>query len=160
MGAFWKQLFKAQGTTLSMSSSYHPQSDGQTENHNKTIEMYLRCFSYANLKKWVSFLPWAQLWYNTSFHHSLGMTPSQAVFGRLPPSIIRYKLQPSDPLSLQENLKAWDQLLTQLRHHLFKSQNYMKQQADKHRRDVQLQVGDFALVKLQPYRQHSVALHK
>ncbi|WVZ21224.1 hypothetical protein V8G54_008546 [Vigna mungo] len=113
MGAFWKQMFKAQGTTLSMSSSYDPQSDGQTENLNRTIEMYLRCFIYDNPKKWISFLPWAQLWYNTSFHHNLGMTPFQAVFGRLPQSIIRYELQPSYPLSLQEILKARNQLLTQ-----------------------------------------------
>lgn len=36
----------------------------------------------------------------------------------------------------------------------------MKQNADKKRRDCQLEVGDLALVKLQPYRQHSVALRK
>lgn len=46
ISSFWQLLFKAQGTTLSMSSSYHPQSDGQTENLNKTLEMYLRCFVY------------------------------------------------------------------------------------------------------------------
>ena len=36
----------------------------------------------------------------------------------------------------------------------------MKMQAYKKRRDFQLEVGDLALVKLQPYRQHSVALRK
>ena len=46
ISSFWQQLFKAQGTTLAMSSSYHPQSDGQTENLNKTLEMYLRCFVF------------------------------------------------------------------------------------------------------------------
>lgn len=43
--AFWKHLFKASGTTLAMSSAYHPQSDGQTEAVNKCVEMYLRCFA-------------------------------------------------------------------------------------------------------------------
>lgn len=64
IATFWQNLFKAQG----MTSSYHPQSDGQTENLNKTLEMYLRCFIFYNPKKWVSMLPWAQFWYNTSFH--------------------------------------------------------------------------------------------
>ena len=68
IATFWQNLFKAQGTTLAMTSSYHPQSDGQTENLNKTLEMYLRCFIFYNPKKWVSMLPWAQFWYNTSFH--------------------------------------------------------------------------------------------
>lgn len=34
---FWQHLFKAMGTTLSMSSSYHPQTDGQSEALNKCL---------------------------------------------------------------------------------------------------------------------------
>lgn len=43
---FWKQLFKLQGTALNMSSSYHAQTDGQSEVRNKTLEMYLKCFCF------------------------------------------------------------------------------------------------------------------
>lgn len=46
--AFWQHLFKLQGTTLAMSSAYHPQSDGQSEVLNKCVEMYLRCFTFEN----------------------------------------------------------------------------------------------------------------
>ena len=59
MSQFWQQLFKMQGTTLSMSSAYHPQSDGQSEVVNKTLEMYLRCFCFDNPKSWLKMLPWA-----------------------------------------------------------------------------------------------------
>ncbi|WVY90886.1 hypothetical protein V8G54_036400 [Vigna mungo] len=50
ISSFWQHLFKSQGTTLAMGSAYHPQSDGQMENLNKTLEMYLRCYVYENPK--------------------------------------------------------------------------------------------------------------
>ena len=65
-----------------------------------------------------------------------------------------------DPVSVQETLNPRNQVLHQLKNHLLKSQNYMKMQADKRRKNIQLMVGDLVLVKLQPYRQHSVALRK
>jgi hypothetical protein len=58
--AFWKQLFKLQGTTLAMSTSYHPQMDGQSEAINKCLEMYLRCFTFDNPKGWYKILVWAE----------------------------------------------------------------------------------------------------
>jgi len=143
-----------------MSSSYHPQSDGQTENLNKTLEMYLGCFVFDNPKTWYAALPWAQFWYNTSFHHSIHMTPFKAVFGRDPPTVIPYQRDSSDSLSLQESLLTRDALIQHLKATLCKAQNYMKIQADKRRRNFQLAIGDYALVKLQPYRQHSVQLRK
>jgi len=105
-------------------------------------------------------LPWAQFWYNSSHHQSLGMTPFQAVFGRLPPSISPYIEDGRDPSQLRDSLKQRDQLLSQLKANLLKAQHYMKMQADRKRRDLQFKEGDLVLVKLQPYRQHSVTLRK
>ena len=43
-GKFWRVFFKKVGTSLNMSSSYHPQNDGQIEVVNKFLESYLHCF--------------------------------------------------------------------------------------------------------------------
>lgn len=47
---FWRELFILQGATLKLSSSYQPQTDGQTEIVNKCPEHYLRCFSRESPK--------------------------------------------------------------------------------------------------------------
>ncbi|WVZ24525.1 hypothetical protein V8G54_003069 [Vigna mungo] len=94
---FWQHLFKLSGTTLNMSTAYHPQSDGQSEALNKCLEMYLRCYTYASPKEWVKFLPWAEFWYNTAYHHSSGMTPFKVVYGREPPQLIQYSVTSYDP---------------------------------------------------------------
>lgn len=49
-----------QGKNLTKTSAYHLQSDNQTENLNKTLEMYLRCFVFDHPKDWLNMLPWTQ----------------------------------------------------------------------------------------------------
>ena len=39
---FWRAFWTSLGSTLNMSAAYHPESDGQTENANKTLEIMLR----------------------------------------------------------------------------------------------------------------------
>ena len=58
--ASWKELFRLQGTTLKMSTSYRPQTDGQTKIVKKSLENYLRCFAYDRPKQWINWLPWAE----------------------------------------------------------------------------------------------------
>ncbi|KAK4394459.1 Transposon Ty3-I Gag-Pol polyprotein [Sesamum angolense] len=63
-GVFWTELFKLLGSKLSMSSSYHPQSNGQTECFNSMLEEYLRHFVRGTQKNWVKLLDAAQLCFN------------------------------------------------------------------------------------------------
>jgi transposase InsO family protein len=80
----WQELFRLSGTTLKMSSSYHPQTDGQTERVNQCLETFLRSFVHACPSKWSPWLSLAEFWYKTSFHSSLGSSPFEVMYGRLP----------------------------------------------------------------------------
>lgn len=92
--SFLRHLCRLQGTSLHMSSAYHPQTDGQSEAVNKCLEMYLRCFVYDKPKAWANYLGWAELWYNTATHTSTGITLFRAVYGRDPPPFFVILRQP------------------------------------------------------------------
>ena len=55
--SFWTQVFKKLGTTLSMSSTDHPQSDGHTERVNQISEDMLQAYIGAKPTKWERYLP-------------------------------------------------------------------------------------------------------
>jgi transposase InsO family protein len=86
-GHFWIELFSCLGTQLAHSSSYHPQSDGQTEIVNKFLEGYLHFFVSNKQTQWFKWLPLAEWWYNTSFHNATKITPFMALYGYHHPSI-------------------------------------------------------------------------
>lgn len=143
------------GTKLKMSSAYHPQSDDQSEIVNRCLEQYLRSFVQQWPRKWHSFLPWAEFWYNSTFHASTGMTPYQTLYGRPPPSLPKYFDGSTSVHDVEQNLLTCDELLLQLKHHLATATNRMKQITNKKRRDVSFQEGDMVFLRLQPYRQSS-----
>lgn len=82
------------------------------------------------------------------------------MYGRDPPQLLRSKGSTTDPPDLQILLSQRNDLLQQLQRNLHKAQQHMKFYADKGRRSLEFQIGDQVLVKLQPYRQNSIALRK
>lgn len=157
---FWQHLFSKMGTTIQLSTAYHPQSDGQTEALNKCLEMYLCCFTSDNHGNWVDLLPWAEYWYNTSYQTSAGMTPFRVLYGRDPPGLVPYTAVGDDHPLISQWLSQREKILSQLKRNLLKAQIRMKNNADKKRSEVAFTEGDWVFVKLQPYRQNSVLLRR
>ncbi|KAE8676551.1 hypothetical protein F3Y22_tig00111584pilonHSYRG00153 [Hibiscus syriacus] len=87
---FWQEFFKLSASKLILSSTYHPQTDGQTEVVNHCVEQYLRCFVHQLPRKWSNYLVWAEYWYNTIYHAPTKITPYQDLYGRLPPLLPAY----------------------------------------------------------------------
>lgn len=85
---FLKELFKAMGTKLAYSSSYHPQYDGQSKILNQSLECYLRYLSFQYPYSWAKWLFLAKWWYNTSHHNALKISPFEALNGYQPSSLV------------------------------------------------------------------------
>jgi hypothetical protein len=100
--SFWKELFKLTNTILLTSTAYYHQIDGQSERVNQCLEMFLRCSVHNNPRKWKSWLPLAEFWYNTSFHTSLGCTPFKALYGYDPHMATTPMLPQTKNISVQE----------------------------------------------------------
>jgi transposase InsO family protein len=79
---FWEQLQNTLGTKLIRSSTYHPQTDGQTERVNQILEDMLRACVLQYDKHWDKCLPLAEFLYNNSYQTSLKMAPFEALYGR------------------------------------------------------------------------------
>jgi hypothetical protein len=71
--------------SLHFSTTYHPESDSQTERVNQCLEKYLQCMAFSKPKKWVDWLPTAEWWYNCSYHTTIKMSPFQALYEYSPP---------------------------------------------------------------------------
>jgi hypothetical protein len=87
---FWQELFKLKGNKFHLNTSYHPETDGQTEIVKKCLETYLMCFPLERKNQWAQWLPLVEWWYNTSYHTTIYMTHFEVVYGKNSPSVLSY----------------------------------------------------------------------
>ncbi|GJS71229.1 putative reverse transcriptase domain-containing protein [Tanacetum coccineum] len=78
---FWQSLQEALGTRLDMSTTYHPQTDGQSERTIQTLEDMLRVCVFDFGKGWDRHLPLVEFSYNNSYHTSIKAAPFKALYG-------------------------------------------------------------------------------
>ncbi|KAK2970043.1 hypothetical protein RJ640_014983 [Escallonia rubra] len=150
-GNFWTELFKLFGSQLSMSSSYHPESDGQMERFNSMLEEYLRHFVSATQKNWVKLLDVAQLCFNSRKSSSTGKSAFEIVNGQQPllPHTVNVPNAGKSPRAISFS-EEWRQNIDLAHSYLEKAARRMKKHADKNRRSQEFNVGDKVMVKLLP----------
>ncbi|GJP48726.1 hypothetical protein CLOM_g8005 [Closterium sp. NIES-68] len=142
---FWKELMSLLGTKLAMSSAYHPQTDGQTERLNQIVEQLLRAACKDEISKWDLHLPVLEFAYNNATHAATGQTPFFLCYGRHP-------LTPQKPTASATVQPAHDfiatmhQLWDRTHRRLLDIQQEQKRQADRHRNDHTITVGDQVLL--------------
>ncbi|GKA63202.1 putative reverse transcriptase domain-containing protein, partial [Tanacetum coccineum] len=79
---FWRSFQKALGTDISISTAYHPETDGQSEKTIQTLEDMLRACVIDFGKGWVKHLPLAEFSYNNSYHASIKAAPYEALIDK------------------------------------------------------------------------------
>ena len=75
---FWKSLLQSMGTQLNFSTTYHPETDGQTERVNQVLEDMLRMYVMDQQNQWEKYLPLVEFAYNNSYHSSIQELPSKS----------------------------------------------------------------------------------
>jgi len=105
---------------------------------------------------WATFLPWAEYWYNNSFHGATQCTPFEVVYDRSPPSLARFVPRETMVEAVEQDLRNWDEALDQLKFHLRRAHDRMSHFANRHRRPSPIKIGDMVYLKIRPHRQLSM----
>ena len=145
------ELIKQIGSTHLYSTPYHPQSNGQIERYNSTMDAKIAALSNIQKTNWDDQLPFVTFNYNTSIHSSTKQIPFEMMYGRSP--ILPFDFQ-EDNVNISydnEHVKKLNQFLTKLNEeakiNIIKNQERYKQHYDTNRSDPSYNTGDLVLVK-------------
>lgn len=138
-----KGLTKAVGMEQAMSTSFHPQTDGQTERMNQTLETYLRIHCSEEGEDWVQLLPTAQMAINSSHNEDVQTTPDELLHGKaLRQELVSSTSNPAAQTFVNKMKNNWDKARARIQ----KAKEKVKERVDKSRRNHDIQKGDKVLL--------------
>lgn len=135
----WTSLFQKLGCRLNVSTAYHPQTDGQTERTNRTLEQLLRCYVHPLHDDWAHYLPVVEFAYNSHLSASTKATPFAANLGYEPdtPATLQLPPEPTDGDFLSK-IKSLHQLA---KSNVEQAHDYQAKYANKRRLPHPFEVG-------------------
>lgn len=144
---FWKTFMHLLGTQLNMSTAYHPQTDGQTERANRTIEDMLRGFVGPRQDDWCIYLSLIEFAYNNSLQASTLHTPFFLNHGRHPITPLSSAVPKHSPNPAVTNfVEELQNALRSAKSNISSAQQRQKSYADRKRKDHSFKVGDQVLL--------------
>jgi hypothetical protein len=146
--AFWTTLFKEWGTKLAMSTAYHPQTDGQSERANRTLEEMLRSYVSKNHDDWDVHLPTLEFALNNTRNPSTGRTPFELNYGFHPrvPATFANPLVATPNSDVNTCVRHMRQLVDWTRAALTKAAETQRRYSDRRRTQATFAVGDLVLL--------------
>ncbi|KAJ9526612.1 hypothetical protein QJQ45_017610 [Haematococcus lacustris] len=171
---FWQQLFAKTGTHLNISTANHPQTDGQTERANRTLEDMLRNYVSPHHTDWDNHLTAAEFAYNASVQASTGYSPFMLNSGQEPHTPLSLAVHTAAPVPVtpatSETATAFLQRMATniaaASQHLVKAQQRQVKHANAQRQDHKFAVGDMVYIcvsfftHMRPATQTAGAAHK
>jgi hypothetical protein len=147
----WKALALLFESRLALSTSKHPQMDGQTEVMNQNLETMLQAYVHADQKDWSNWLDTLQLAYNNATHSSHKSTPAQLLLGYKPRTPLDFLAE--SRVALTNPHPFLKSRITELIAHREAARDALQRNADKQafqfdkgRRNPNLSVGDEVLI--------------
>nr|GEW81735.1 reverse transcriptase domain-containing protein [Tanacetum cinerariifolium] len=141
---------KALGTRLDLSTTYHPETDGQSERTIQTLEDMLRACAMDFGGNWDTHLPLVEFSYNNSYHSSIKYAPFKALCGRRCRTPIAWTEVGEGKLLGPEIVQETTDKIVQIKERLKVARDRQKSYADKRRKLLEFSIGDKVLHKVSP----------
>ncbi|GKE67569.1 putative reverse transcriptase domain-containing protein [Tanacetum coccineum] len=139
---FWRSLQNALGTSLDMSTAYHPQTNGQSKRTIQSLEDMLRACAIDFGKGWVNHLPLVEFSYNNSYHASIKVVPFEALYDRKCRSPICWAKVGEVQLTGLEIVQETTEKIVQIKQRMQVARDRQKSYTDLKRKPMEFQVGD------------------
>ena len=140
---FTRHLLKRLDIEGNRSTAYHPQSDGQTERVNQTLEQYLRIYCDYQQDDWYQLLPLAEFVYNNSQNTSTRVSPFFANYGYHPRCSVTVAIPEHTNPAAEALVNKLQAIQAELKGNLQQAQERYEEQHDRHTRPAPvITVGD------------------
>ncbi|KAA0037369.1 pol protein [Cucumis melo var. makuwa] len=149
---FWKGLQLALGTRLDFSTTFHPQTDGQTERLNQILEDMLRACVLEFSGSWDSHLHLMEFAYNNSYQATIGMAPFEALYGKCCRSPVCWGEVGEQRMLGPELVQTTNAAIQKIGARMLTAQSRQKSYADVRRKDLEFEVGDMVFLKVAPMK--------